>query len=92
MCWNYPKLAVAFIDKHLASVEDGGLKTVKCSYIHNNTSFWQGNISTKFIGKRVSWWQILDQTESKKVNSNGQNNNGGRNNITVVGMNHDHSI
>ena len=57
-------LAVAFIDKHLALGKDGGLKTTKCSYINNNTSFWQGNISTKFIGKRVSWWQILDHMES----------------------------
>ena len=56
-------LVVTFIDKHLASIKDGGLKTVKCSYTNNNTSFWQGNISTKFIGKRVSWWQILDHME-----------------------------
>jgi hypothetical protein len=64
-------LVVTFVDKHLASVEDGGLQTVKCSYITNDTSFWQGNISIKIIGNRVLWWQILDQTESKKVKSNG---------------------
>jgi hypothetical protein len=45
------RLVVTFVDKHLASVEDGGLKAVKYYYINNDTSFWQGNISTKFIGK-----------------------------------------
>ena len=31
-------------------------------FLHNNdTSFW---IHTKFIGKRVLWWQMLDCTES----------------------------
>jgi hypothetical protein len=62
-------------------------------FLHTQQYFiLAGGYKYKIIGKRVLWWQILDQMESKKVNSNGQNNNGGRNNITVVGMNHDHSI
>jgi hypothetical protein len=36
-------LAVAFVDKHLALVDEEGLKTI----LH----FCRGNINTKFIGK-----------------------------------------
>ena len=75
---------VTFVNKHPDSVKDGG--------INNDTS---RNTSTKFIGKKVLWWQIINHMEpigQNKVSSNDQNYNGSENNIAVVEMNGGHSI